>query len=104
MNLPIKQYWNLLIKYLRPQSPTVALLSALLLGSIGLQLVNPQIMRSFLDLAQTGGTTQQMIRAALFFIGLALVQQIVTVLATYFSENVAWTATNALREDLGGGR
>jgi len=100
MKLPIKQYWNLLIKYLRPQGPTVALLSVLLLSSIGLQLINPQIVRSFLDLAQTGGTAQQMVRVALLFIGLALVQQLVTVLATYFSENVAWTATNALREDM----
>lgn len=34
------------------------------------------------------------------FIGIALVQQVVAVLATYTSENVGWTATNALRADL----
>ena len=29
-----------------------------------------------------------------------LAQQIVSVLATYVSENVGWTATNALRQDV----
>ena len=31
---------------------------------------------------------------------MALVQQLLTVAATYMSENVGWTATNALRADL----
>src|SRR5688572_29421659 len=34
------------------------------------------------------------------FIGVALLQQIAAVGATYFSEHVGWTATNALRADL----
>ena len=37
---------------------------------------------------------------ALFFSGVALGQQVVSVLATYFGQRVAWTATNALRADL----
>lgn len=39
-------------------------------------------------------------RIAIIFIVVAVVQQIVNVLATYVSENVGWTTTNALREDL----
>jgi ATP-binding cassette subfamily B protein len=37
---------------------------------------------------------------ALLFIVVAIVQQIISVAATYTSENVGWTATNALRSDL----
>jgi ATP-binding cassette subfamily B protein len=100
MNIPVKQYWTLLLNYLKPQWRWAALLAALLLGNICLQLVNPQIMRYFIDTAQAGGDQETLLRAALLFIGIALVQQVVSVLATYTSENVGWTATNALRADL----
>lgn len=76
------------------------MLTVLLLGSIGLQLLNPQIMRYFLDTAQAGGPMAVLYRAALLFLVVALVQQVVSVLAAYVSENVAWIATNALRADL----
>jgi ATP-binding cassette subfamily B protein len=96
----LQQYRLLLIRYLRPQGIWILLLTVLILGSIAIQLVNPQIMRSFIDTAQAGGPSEVLVRAALLFLVLALVQQIVSVLAAYVSENVAWTATNALRADL----
>jgi ABC-type multidrug transport system fused ATPase/permease subunit len=37
---------------------------------------------------------------ALAFIGVALLQQVIAVIVTYLGENVAWTATNALRAEL----
>jgi ABC-type multidrug transport system fused ATPase/permease subunit len=86
----------------------VLLLTVLLLGGIGLQLVNPQIVRQFIDAATESGTadvergakTAQLRNTALLFIGLAFVQQIVSVTATYLSAVVGWTSTNALRADL----
>jgi ABC-type multidrug transport system fused ATPase/permease subunit len=102
MNIPLKQYWNLLLNYLKPQWLLALLLTVLLFGNIGLQLVNPQLMRFFIDSAQGGEHTGTLLRAALLFTGVALIQQIVSVLATYVSENVGWTATNALRADLAG--
>ena len=100
MKIPLGQYWQLLVNYLKPQWPRAALLAGLLFSSIGLQLVNPQIMRHFIDTAQLGGAAETLLSAALLFIGVALIQQVVSVLATYVGENVAWTATNALRADL----
>jgi ABC-type multidrug transport system fused ATPase/permease subunit len=100
MDIPLRQYWNLLVKYLQPQSARVAGLAGLLFGSIGLQLVNPLLMRDFLDTAQTGGAADTLLRLAALFTAIALVQQVVAVLATYVSENVAWSATNELRADL----
>jgi ATP-binding cassette subfamily B protein/ATP-binding cassette subfamily C protein len=100
VKIPLKQYWHLLIDYLRPQWPWVVGLAALILSNIGLQLVNPQIVRRFIDTAQEGGEPNALFRAALLFVGVALVQQVASVLATYVGENVGWTATNALRTDV----
>lgn len=100
MNIPLKQYWTLLARYLSTQKPRVLALAALLFGGIALQLVNPQIMRRFIDSAMAGAPRSGLYALALLFIGLALVQQVVAVGATYFSENVGWTATNGLRADL----
>ncbi len=100
MKIPLKAYWNLLITYLRPQWTHVMWLAVLLLSSIGLQLINPQIMRQFIDLARSDRPMDTLWQFALLFMGVALVQQVVSVWATYSGENVGWTATNALRADV----
>jgi ATP-binding cassette subfamily B protein len=100
MRVSLREYSQLLATYLGPHRPRVLVLAVLLLSSIGLQLANPQIMRSFLDTAQAGGAMQTLLQLALLFIAVALVQQITSVLAAYFSENLGWMATNALRADL----
>ncbi len=100
MNLPFKPYWNLLAVYIRPQKLRFGLLAALMLANIALQVVNPQIMRSFIDSALGGGALQGLMLSAALFIGIALAQQGVSVAVTYLGENVAWTATNALRAEL----
>jgi ATP-binding cassette subfamily B protein len=99
-SIPFKQYWSLLYKYLRPQWKIALLLAWLLLGNIALQLINPQFIRIFLDTAQTGAASEILLRAALLFLVIAIIQQAVSVSARYVSEIVAWTATNALRVDL----
>jgi ABC-type multidrug transport system fused ATPase/permease subunit len=100
MNVPFQQYWDLLANYIRPQKARFTLLAVLLLGSIGLQIVNPQIMRYFIDAVTSGQATETLIVSALGFVGIALLQQLVSVGAVYVGENVAWIATNALRADL----
>ncbi|MBL7200752.1 MAG: ABC transporter ATP-binding protein [Anaerolineae bacterium] len=100
MSIPFKQYWDLLARHIRPQRARFAVLSALMLSSITLEVVNPQIVRGFIDAATTGDATRPLAFAALAFIGIALFQQVVAVSATYVGENVAWTATNALRAEL----
>ena len=100
MNIPFRQYWDLLAKHISPQKGRFVLLTVLLLGSIGLQIVNPQIMRFFIDAAETGESVRTLLVAGIAFIGIALFQQTVAVSATYLGENVAWTATNALRAEI----
>ena len=100
MNIPFKRYWDLLARYIQPQKTRFILLTLLLFTSISLQVVNPQIMRFFIDTAMAGKAVRVLVIAAVSFIGIALLQQVVGVSATYIGENVAWTATNALRAEL----
>jgi ATP-binding cassette, subfamily B, bacterial len=91
---------RMLVTYLRPQRRRVGLLALLLLGSIALQLISPQILRQFIDSARSGGTDQALTLAAGLFLALALIQQASAVGSTYLSETIGWTATNALRAEL----
>ncbi len=100
MKNPFRAHWDLLSRYIQPQKKRFALLTVLLFSSIGMQLVNPQIMRYFIDTTQTSKDAQLLLNAALAFISIALIQQVVGVSATYVGENVAWTATNALRAEM----
>ncbi len=100
MNTLLEQYWNLLANYIKPQRARFVLLAVLLLGSIGLQIINPQIMRYFIDTVASGQAAGTPVVAALAFIGIASFQQAVSVGAAYVGESVAWSATNALRVDM----
>ncbi|KPV50448.1 helicase, partial [Kouleothrix aurantiaca] len=100
MNQALKQYRALLSTYLQRQRGRVLMLAVLLLGGIALQIANPQILRYFIDSAQGGGATSQLINAAILFIVVAIATQVLNVAATYIAENVGWTATNQLRADL----
>jgi ABC-type multidrug transport system fused ATPase/permease subunit len=100
MTTSLQQYKDLLSRYLRPQWVRVALLAIVLLGTTGLQLANPQIVRFFIDSAMAGGALESLVGAALIFLTIALLTQLLQVAATYLGENVGWTATNNLRVDL----
>jgi ATP-binding cassette subfamily B protein len=105
MKMPLKQYWTLLVKYLKPQRLWLALLAMLILGNIGLQLANPQVMRDFIDMATQGAhadiaSTGGLGRTALLFLGLAILQQVLSVTVAYVGRDVGWKTTNALRVDL----
>ena len=100
MSIPLKAYWDLLSRYIRPQRLRFTLLVILMLASIGLQVFNPQVMRSFIDSALGGAAARELMLTAAMFIGIALLQQVLAVSVTYLGESVAWTATNALRGDL----
>jgi ATP-binding cassette subfamily B protein len=102
MNISFKSYWNLLSDHIRPQKGRFILLAVLLFGSIGLRIVAPQIMRSFIDSALAGEALKTLTWTAVAFIGIALIQQVVAVAVKYLGENVAWTATNDLRVELAG--
>jgi ABC-type multidrug transport system fused ATPase/permease subunit len=100
MKIPLKQYGQLLFQYLRPQWRSVILLAVLLFSHIALQLISPQLIRNFIDSAMAGAAMSALKRIALWFMALAVIWQVVSVLVRYLSENIAWKATNGLRNDL----
>jgi ABC-type multidrug transport system fused ATPase/permease subunit len=91
---------SLLSTYLRPHTGRVLLLAVLLFGGIGLQLVNPQIIRRFLDTARSGGSTQALISAALLYIALSLLQRGLSLAADVTARDTGALTTDALRRDL----
>ncbi|HEX2034752.1 MAG TPA: ABC transporter ATP-binding protein [Chloroflexota bacterium] len=92
--------FELLVTYLRPHWPQVVLLAVLLLGGTAVQLINPQLVRFFIDTAQAGGALPVLALAAALFLGMAVLTQVASVAETYVAGNLGWVATNALRGDL----
>lgn len=100
MHIPLRSYWRLLSAYLRPLWPKALLLAALLTGSISVQLYNPRVLQRFIDGALAGAAAGGLVGGALLFLGLAVGNQLLAVLATYVSQDLGWRATNQLRTDL----
>jgi ATP-binding cassette, subfamily B, bacterial len=99
-NITFRDYARFLAHYLKPRLTLVIFLGFVLLFGIGLQLVNPQILRSFIDSAMSGKPLDLLTRMALIFIGVAVAQQLVGVLVVYITENLGWATTNDLRLEL----
>lgn len=95
-----KNYRELLARYLLPYWPQIALTALLLGGDIALQLLNPQLLRIFIDDISNAGISAGLTGIAALFISVAILQQIVKIGATYVSERLGWNTTNALRVDL----
>lgn len=106
MKASFRQSFQLLRRYLAPEGKRLLLLTLLLVTGIGLQLLQPQILRDFIDMAtgaigQTAvGGVQTLAGTAVFFIVVALSNQLLTAAATYVTQDVRWRTTNELRGDL----
>jgi len=98
--IPVRAYFNLLTDYLRPLRPRVVLLGIVLFGTIGLQLLNPQLIKRFIDGALAGEDASALIPVAVLFMLIAVAQQALAIWSTYLAEDVGWTATNSLRSNL----
>ncbi|MDP9616459.1 ABC transporter ATP-binding protein [Streptomyces demainii] len=96
----MKQHIRLLKTYLKPQRKRVVLLVLLLFGSIALDLLAPRQLSLFIDGAEAGASLDALVTVAVVFIVLTIAKQLVVAVAGYFSEDVGWRATNALRADL----
>lgn len=98
--IPLHQYTNLLRNYLKNQRASMIGLAFLLVAGLLMQLVNPQLIRYFIDSAQGAESNHALWMAAGLFIVVSLAQQIVNVIVVYIGESVGWIATNKLRGDV----
>ncbi|MEK4111275.1 ATP-binding cassette subfamily B protein [Paenibacillus sp. DS2363] len=95
-----KRSMSWLLRYLKPVKGRLALLLIMLLTSTGLQLLNPQIIKRFIDTAASGGVLTNLVQLAGIFLVVAVFNQLITVAVSYLGNDVAWRATNQLRGDL----
>ena len=96
----LKLYAALQGKYLKPYWPLVLLLAVLLFTSTGLQLIGPQIVRRFIDVAVEQGALRSLYVAALVFLAVGLTAEILKAITIYLGRDLAWRATNRLRAEL----
>ncbi|MFE4570367.1 ABC transporter ATP-binding protein [Paenibacillus chitinolyticus] len=97
--VPVLRYYKLLRTYLAALRRPVLALCALVALNIGLQLINPQVLRVLIDTGLSSSAAG-IAGPAVLFAGLALVQLLATISADYTGEWIGWTAANRLRADL----
>jgi len=93
-------YRATLSTYLRPHRGRVVVLALLLLGSIGLQLVIPLILRDFIDTALAGSAVAGLTTAGIAYLVAGILNQLLDAGASYLGADIGWSATNRLREEL----
>ena len=96
----IALYRELQGKYLRPHWRLVTLLGALIFVGTAVQLITPQIVRYFIDVASEKGELSSLYSAAVVFLGAGTAAELLKALSTYLGRDIAWRATNRLRSDL----
>jgi len=89
-----------LFRYLRQVKGRLVLLLGMLLSSTAFQLINPQIVRNFIDTASTKGVVSDLLSLAGLYLAIAVCIQLFTVAISYVGNDVAWRSTNRLRADL----
>ena len=98
--VPLRHYATLLIHYLRPHWKRVVFLGVFMFTGIGLNLLNPQIVRYFIDTAQADGAVQNLIWAGIAFLAIGIIRQGVQIVSSYLGQDVGWRATNQMRNTL----
>jgi ABC-type multidrug transport system fused ATPase/permease subunit len=93
-------YRATLTSYLAPVRRRVVVLAALLLGSIGLQILVPQLLRSFIDAAVERQAIAGLVSIGFAFLVAGILNQLLDAGSSYLGADIGWTATNRLREEL----
>ncbi len=102
IKIPFRKYFRLLREYLKPEFRKFLLLIILLVVSTILSVVNPQILKRYIESASDPLFTDfsTLILAAVIYITLAIIAQILLIASVYIGQNLAWDSTNTLRYDL----
>lgn len=98
--IPVRAYLALLSSHLHGLRPRVAAMTAAVVAGIVVQLLSPQLIKRVIDGAIDGAASTQLVPLAAAFVVLAVMQQVLSVLATWLAEDIGWRATNRLRSDL----
>jgi len=100
VNVGRRRYLEFFLRYVGPEWRRALLLAVLLLATIGLSLLNPQLLRRFIDSALAGSDVSSLVTIALLFMAIAFLTQVLDAFSRYVGEDLGWSATNTLRADL----
>ena len=98
--IPLRHYAALLGQYLRPYWKRIIWLAIFMFGGIALNLLNPQIVRYFIDTAQADGPVKNLVWAGVAYLAIGIIRQGVQIVSSYLGQDVGWRATNKMRNDL----
>ena len=96
----MKKYWHLQKKYLILFKKELILLAIALFSNLALTLINPQVIRYYIDTIATSTDLKDLSYVAIIYIGISLLSHFSYLCALYFGVKVVWGATNRLRYDL----
>lgn len=94
------KYRLLLARYFQPYLKQAAWLGALLLAGVSLRLLNPQLLRNFIDAATAHAAASVMLHQAGWYLVIAILIQALAIPETWLATNIGLLATNRLRSDL----
>jgi ATP-binding cassette subfamily B protein len=100
MQAPSARYHRFLGTYLAPQRTRMAILAALMLIDLALQLGLPRVVQTFIDSAAGGGTLRTLLWIGVAYLAVAIGQNWTLVGWQYVAQNVGLIATNRIRADL----
>ncbi len=95
-----RRYRQFLQTYIGPLRTEMTFLLGSVLVTASLELVGPQIVRSFINGATNRAAANHLVMLAVIFIAISLAAELFNIAASFLGENLAWNATNALRLDL----
>jgi ATP-binding cassette subfamily B protein len=90
----------MLLTYLRPLWRQLLVLALALALTLALELLNPQLVRAFIDAAEARQPLADLLRLAGLFLSAAVALQLAGLAETYLAAGVGLHATNRLRADL----
>lgn len=94
------KYFRFLARYLRAYRVAVVGLTVLLAAATGLQLLNPLVLRRFIDSFGDASGLQTALVAGSVFLVVGLIAQAVQGLTSYLGTDLAWRATNRVRSEM----
>ncbi len=93
-------YRRFLGTYLAPQRARLAVLAALMLADLALQLGLPRVVQTFIDNATHGADLRDLLAIGVAYLAVAIGQNWTLVGWQYVAQNVGLIATNRIRADL----
>lgn len=88
------------MKYLKQNKGKIGLAAALLLMSIGLQILAPKLLSSFIDNAEGEKPMKLVVLIIMGYLITVLLQKAAEVIENYISSSIGWNVTNQLRHDM----